>query len=94
MSVLMCPFCRQETVRFTHEPDKCVRCGRVPTEREIQRFLSDLRESEGYADVSYLSERNDEGRAGKSSSRKGRGSPSRMLRALSPFRKGNQHGSR
>lgn len=92
MSLLMCPFCRQETVRFTYEPDRCVRCGRVPTEREVERFMADLRESEGYADA--LPDLSDESERRKGSSRKGRGSPSRMLRAISAFRKGNKHGSR
>ncbi len=91
MSVLMCPFCRQETVRFTHEPDKCVRCGRKPTERAVNEFMADLRESEGYSDVSYMSE---ETERGKSSSRKGRGSPSRMLRAVHAFRQGHRGGTR
>lgn len=87
MSLLMCPFCRQETVRFSYDPDKCVRCGKRPTDKAVNQFLSDLRESEGYADVSYLSETNE---VGQGSSRRGRGSPSRMLRAIHSFRQGNR----
>ena len=87
MSLLMCPFCRQETVRFSYDPDKCVRCGKRPTKASVDRFMQDLRESEGFSDVSYLSE---EVRSDQGSSRTRRGSPSRVLRAIHPFRQGHR----
>ena len=85
MTLVLCPHCREETARFSHDPDRCAKCGKKPTEKAVLAFQAALRESEAYSDVSYLHEE-PQGRSGEGRRRsKGRSLP-RALRALSDLR--------